>query len=265
MIPSPAIESIQVGPLTIHFYGAIIALALISCYTLLQKIARSKSFDEKTIDTYFFISLPFAIIGARLYHVSTNWDFYALNPLQIPLFWQGGLGLYGGIAAAVVTLFILSQKYKHNFLNILDLFTVVLPLGQAIGRWGNYFNQELFGKPTNLPWALQIEPQYRPEAFKQFATFHPTFLYESLLNLLSFTILYKLFTKKVLKAGTFTSLYLIFYGLIRLLIESIKLDPDVSAQIGPLRVPQYISLGIIFMGTILLINARKTSQLEKNL
>jgi phosphatidylglycerol:prolipoprotein diacylglycerol transferase len=251
MIPSPSISSIPVGPVTIHFYGLIIGLAFVLCYSILQRQTKRQEISPDLLEKMFLICLVAAIIGARAYHVITNWQYYSQFPTQIISIWNGGLGIIGGIATVVLTIYFLSKKYSKPFLQITDLFALVLPLGQAIGRWGNYFNQELYGKPTSLPWGLQIDVEHRIKGYEQFQTFHPTFLYESILNFINFAVLYYLYTKKNIKPGTVTSLYLVFYGIIRLFIESIKLDPDVSAQIGPLRVPQYLSIILIIIGLVL--------------
>jgi phosphatidylglycerol:prolipoprotein diacylglycerol transferase len=262
MIPSPSINAITIGPLTIHFYGIIIALAIITCYTLTLKLAKKKNISEKEVDHYYFITLPVAFIGARLYHVATNLSYYTKHPNLIPAVWNGGLGIMGGIIATLLMTVLISKKQKRPFLEITDLLAIVLPLGHAIGRWGNYFNQELFGKPTTLPWGLQIAPPNRPKEYLTNTTFHPTFLYESLLNLINFAILYWLYTHKQLKKGTTTALYLINYGIIRFTIELVKIDPDISAQLGPLRVPQYVSLLFVIAGIALLLY---TTQIKKQI
>ncbi len=259
MIPAPPLNNISLGPITIHFYGIIIALAITSCYFLATRLAKRKNISLSDFDSYIFTILPISIIGARIYHVGTNWDYYKNNMTEIPAIWSGGLGMFGAIVAGIITLYILTKIKKQSFTAILDLIAVTVPLGQAIGRWGNYFNQELFGKPTSLPWALYVDPEFRPQGLNAQTTYHPTFLYESLLNALNFAILYYAYTKKQLKAGSIVALYFINYGIIRLLIESIKIDPDISAQIGPLRVPQYISLLLILAGisTLLYLRRRK--------
>jgi phosphatidylglycerol:prolipoprotein diacylglycerol transferase len=264
MIPVPPLSSLQLGPVTIHFYGVIIASAILLCYTILLNIAKQKKLTADTIDKYFFTALPLSILGARLYHVTTNLNYYLVNPYEIFMIWKGGLGLYGGILTTILVFYFLSKKLNQNLLAMLDLIAIVLPLGQAIGRWGNYFNQELFGKPTSLPWALYIDNEYRPENYKQFNTFHPTFLYESLLNSINFIVLYVVNKKTSPKPGMITSLYLVNYGAIRLLIETLKIDPDTASQIGPLRIPQYVSMAAILAGTAFIIKNLTSKHLEKS-
>lgn len=251
MIPSPSISSIPIGPVVIHFYGLAIGLALVICYSILQRQAKSRDISPDLLEKIFLSTLISATIGSRAYHVITNWQYYQQFPIQIFYIWNGGLGIIGGIVFAALTLYLLSRKFKKPLFQITDLVTLVLPLGQAIGRWGNYFNQELYGKPTNLPWGLQIDSEHKLKGYEQFQTFHPTFLYESILNFLNFFLLYKLF-KKTQKPGIITAVYFINYGIIRLFIESIKLDPDVSSQIGPLRIPQHLSIILIIIGLVLI-------------
>lgn len=256
MIPSPPVSSINLGPLTIHIYGIIIAFAIITCYTVALKLGKKKNITEKEIDQYFFTSLPVAFVGARFYHVLTNWGYYSKNIILIPAIWNGGLGMFGGVVSAIGVIYFISKKQKRSFLQITDLLAVVVPLGHAIGRWGNYFNQELFGKPTTLPWGLYINRQNRPTQYKNNETFHPTFLYESVLNIVNFILLHYLYTKKKLPTGSVAALYLINYGIIRFIIELVKIDPDVSAQIGLLRIPQYMSLLFILAGILVYIYSR---------
>lgn len=258
MIPSPPFTSIPIGPFEIHLYGIIIALALTLCYYTLSKLAKNKNISQEEIDHYFFLSIPFAILGARAYHVGTNWDYYMQHLNLIPAIWNGGLGIMGGVITVIITLYILTKRKHRTFFELTDLFAIILPLGQAIGRWGNYFNQELYGKPTQLPWGVYIDPQHRLQGYENDQTFHPTFLYESLLNLCNFIFLLFICKKRPhLPPGIITAVYFINYGIIRFLVELIKIDPDVTAQIGPLRVPQYFSLLLIITGTVLLITIQK--------
>jgi len=251
MIPSPPFNSINIGPLSIHLYGLIIGVAILICYQIASKNAKNQDITDPQFEKIFIFTIISAILGARVYHVATNWQYYQQFPIQIFYIWNGGLGIIGGIVFAALTLYLLSRKFKKPLFQITDLVTLVLPLGQAIGRWGNYFNQELYGKPTNLPWGLQIDSEHKLKGYEQFQTFHPTFLYESILNFLNFFLLYKLF-KKTQKPGIITAVYFINYGIIRLFIESIKLDPDVSSQIGPLRIPQHLSIILIIIGLVLI-------------
>lgn len=260
MIPSPSTNALSIFGLKIHAYGILIALGIFLAYQIAEKRAQKFNISKKDLEKYVYIALGTGIIGARTYHVLTNTNYYSAHLNEVFSIWNGGLGIIGGILFAATALYIATKKDKISFLNVTDLFLLVVPLAQSIGRWGNYFNQELFGKPTNLPWALEIAPQNRPLEYKQFQTFHPTFLYESILNLINFLILYKI-SNGTPQKGIITAVYLINYGLIRLFVESIKIDPDVSSTIGILRVPQYASLILITGGILLLIKKRRVKTL----
>ncbi len=181
--------------------------------------------------------LILAVIGARLYHVLTPSPSmaaygiespldYFQNPYQLINLRNGGLGIYGGILGGLLGLLIYARRAKIPMLAWADLAVVGLALGQVFGRWGNFFNQELYGAPTNLPWAITIDPAYRLAAYSQYSQFHPAFLYESLWSLLTFLTLYFLVTRysQKLLAGEVMALYLIFYAIGRTLLEMVRLD-----------------------------------------
>lgn len=255
MIPSPPISSLPVGPLTLHLYGLILGISLLVTYQLAYKYGPKFGLPQKFVDLAFFLTIPLALIGARIYHVISNWDYYSSNPLQIPAIWNGGIGILGGIITGIAVLWFLAKKNQIPFLRITDFFAPLLALGQAIGRWGNYVNQELYGKPTELPWALYIDPQYRLKGYEQFTTFHPLFLYESVLNILNTVLLYMALVGKIKVQPTF--LYLITYGLIRFNLEFLKIDPDTTNVFLGLKTAQYISLAMIFSGILLTIKYRR--------
>ncbi|KAA3653648.1 MAG: prolipoprotein diacylglyceryl transferase [Chloroflexi bacterium] len=205
------------------------------------------------------------VIGARLYHVMTPspsmaavgihspMDYFR-NPAQLFNLRNGGLGIYGGLAGGALGLWIYTRRQRISMLNWTDLAVVAVSLGQAIGRWGNFFNQELYGRPTNLPWAIIIEARHRLPAFAEFERFHPAFLYESLWNLLTFGVLWTLAKKYPgkLMRGELTAFYLIFYAIGRILLETVRLDSRTMA-LGTMQlnmaVATFVSILIaIFMG-----------------
>jgi phosphatidylglycerol:prolipoprotein diacylglycerol transferase len=192
-------------------------------------------------------ALILGVIGARLYHVLTPSPSmaavginspldYFQNPYQLINFRSGGLGIYGGIAGGALGLFIYSRRARIPMLGWADLAVVGLALGQVFGRWGNFFNQELYGRPTDLPWAVHIDPAFRLPAFSDFSTFHPAFLYESLWSLFTFLLLYTLVKRYSdrLFTGELTALYLIFYAVGRSLLELVRLDSRTLA-LGPIN------------------------------
>lgn len=194
--------------------------------------------------TGLFWCLILAVVGARLYHVLTPSPSmgitpadYFRNPLQLINLRRGGLGIYGGIAGGALGLFLYTFRRRISALRWADLGVVGLTLGQFIGRWGNFVNQELYGRPTDLPWAVTIDPSHRLDAYVEFSRFHPAFLYESLWNLFAFLALYYLATRlwHRLLPGELMGLYLILYGVGRILTETVRLDSNTVA-IGSINV-----------------------------
>src|SRR3989344_5032392 len=192
-LPEPIL--FQFGFIRVYWYGALMVLAILVGLTLALKLAKIKKIVSDEVYNLGFYLIIFSLLGARIYSVFLDLPFYLKNPYEIIAVWHGGLAIHGAIIGGVLTLLIYSWRKKQSFWSWVDLFAVVLPLGQAIGRWGNYFNQELFGLPTNLPWGIPIALQNRPAQYLSSTYFHPTFLYESILNLINFSILLFLFYK----------------------------------------------------------------------
>lgn len=217
--------------------------------------------------------LIFAIIGARLYHVLTPSPSMAESGILSPLDYfrhpeqllnirQGGLGLYGGIAGGALGLWLYSRRNKISFLMWADFGVIGVALGQVIGRWGNYVNQELYGRPSELPWAITIDPAYRLTGYTNFARFHPTFLYESLWNLATFLILHYLarHRKAKLLPGDLTALYLILYAIGRIVMESVRLDSRMvsfGATQLPLSIATAVSIVIALMMGFVLVRRHR--------
>lgn len=233
------------------------------------------------IDLAFWIIL-FGIIGARLYELIIDFNYYQQDPLAIIKVWQGGLAIHGAIIAGLITLYFFSKKIakqlkeKHSktFWKLTAIITPGLALGQFIGRWGNYFNQELFGLPSKAPWAIPIDIINRPIAYISNQYFHPTFLYESLGNLLIFIILFSIHTyilnKKKLSTAVFiriSALYLFLYSALRYALEFLRLDP--TLVLGSMRWPQIISIVIILVSIYLfvysfIIDKREIKTIDQN-
>lgn len=241
------------GPLSIHWYGLFMVIAITSAlYTTLFLTQKFKINKELIWDLSFYLII-FGIIGARVYEIFLEFPYYLENPEQIIKIWEGGLAIHGAIIAGLITLYIFSKKHKINFWKISAVVTPGLALGQAIGRYGNWFNQELFGLPTNLPWGIPINIENRPLEFINQSFFHPTFFYESLGSILIFFILLiiifcynNLESKSSMKIVSF---YLFLYSILRFSLEFIKIDKT-PTLIG-LRWPQIISLIIIFIALII--------------
>jgi prolipoprotein diacylglyceryl transferase len=245
-IPSPSFN--QLGPLRMYAL-AIIAGVFAGVWLARRRWAARGGDPEDMVDIAFW-AVPAGLIGARLYHVITDWKTYfgsapdgTWNPVGALEIWKGGLGIPGGIIVGVgVGVFVASRKGIRLGPG-LDAVAPALPLAQAIGRLGNWFNQEVFGRPTDLPWGLQIDPQFRPRQYAAFATFHPTFLYEALWNLGLVAVLLLIDRRRALRPGRLFVLYVGGYGLGRLWVESLRSD-NASLILG-LRVNIWMSLLMI--------------------
>lgn len=249
---SPGPILFEIGPIALRWYGLLIASAVLIGVMLAQKLAKLKQVDPELIGDLAIWLVIGAIPCARLYYVIFQWQEYAQRPGDIMAIWKGGIAIHGAILGGLVAALIFTRIQKLNFWQLVDIFTPSLILGQAIGRWGNFFNSEAFGKPTNVPWRLFIPPSRRPLEYLEFNYFHPTFLYESMWDLLVFVILITLFFLSIkysqkIKNGTIFLAYLIAYSSGRIWIEALRTD---SLMLGHLRIAQVISLVAIALGIL---------------
>ncbi|HEY9670913.1 MAG TPA: prolipoprotein diacylglyceryl transferase [Waterburya sp.] len=247
---SPGPILVNLGPLTIRWYGLLIASAVIIGVTLSQYLAKRRNVDPNLIGDLAIWLVIAAIPCARLYYVLFEWDQYAQRPEDIIAIWKGGIAIHGAILGGLLATIIFSRIQKVSVWLLADLVVPSLILGQAIGRWGNFFNSEAFGRPTDLPWKLYIPPQQRPPEYINFEYFHPTFLYESLWDLMVFALLMYLFFRDLnrrphLKVGTLALVYMVAYSIGRFWIEGLRTD---SLMVGPLRMAQMVSLSEITLG-----------------
>jgi len=253
--PNPIL--ISLGPINIYWYGFFIVLGALSAILITFKLAAYYSIKKETIIDLAFWLIIGGIIGARAYHVLLESQYYLSHPADILKIWQGGLAIHGAIFAGLIIIWGFSKKYRRNPWQLAAIIAPGLALAQTIGRWGNYFNHELFGKPTNLPWGIPINIINRPVEYISNEFFHPTFLYESIGNFLIFLILIFIHIW-IIKKHKFNNsyylllitYYLISYSLLRFSLEFIRIDP--SPIILGLRFPQIISLIIIFISIIFL-------------
>lgn len=210
-------------------YGICLFLGIFLATLIGEKLCKKSKLDLQVYWKAVFYALLFGLLSARVYHVIHRVDYFTQHPLEVIAVWHGGLGIWGGILGGLLGIY-LSTRKTGKLIEYADVFAVVAPLAQAIGRWGNYFNKELFGFPTKLPWGIYIPPELRPAVFKYYDHFHPLFLYESLLCLLLFVFLYrvygrqKLLGKKLLDGNT-AMLYLIGYSFVRFFLEFLRPDP----------------------------------------
>jgi len=240
-------------PFTFHFYGLFIALGLIFVYFYLKANSKKFNLPFSEIESAYIVSLIFGLLGARIYHIFSSLPYYLNHPLQIFFVWQGGLGIFGLILGVFLGLLLFSKFKKVSLISLLNLFFPPLLLAQALGRIGNYFNNEGFGLPTNLPWGIFIPISFRPTQYISYSYFHPTFFYEAILCFVAF-LLYRLISKKTKKTNFGFAYYLISYGIIRFFTEFFRIDTWV---IGQIKVGFVLSVLILGLGVTLLLKPKK--------
>jgi phosphatidylglycerol:prolipoprotein diacylglycerol transferase len=237
----------QIGPLFIHYYGIILMVATLAGSWLASREAKHRGLDSEIVWDGLVWVLIGGIIGARLWHIFTPPEamveqgittaFYLTHPLDALAIWRGGLGIPGAVIGGILALYYFSRRRKLDFVLWLDIAAPGLALGQVIGRWGNFVNQELYGAPTGLPWAIHIDPQFRLPGYQDQETYHPLFLYESLWSLANLTLLLVLsrrFPERLRKGDIFLT-YLVVYPVGRFLLEFLRLDPSL---VGGLNINQ---------------------------
>ncbi len=254
-IPSPGSNSLELGPLTFNAYGLMIALGVMAAVTVSSKRLMDRGGDPDHISQIALWAVPAGLIGARLYHVLTDWKSFQGRWGDFYKVWEGGLGIPGGMFLGVVVGLWVVHRKKLNRPVLLDVIIPTLPLAQAIGRIGNWFNQEIFGGPTSLPWGLEIDPQYRPDEFINEETFHPTFLYEALWNLALFALMIVIDRKRILKPGRMLAIYVLGYGIGRLWIEAMR--TDAAYELLGLRINIWMSAALIIGGLYGLARGRR--------
>ncbi len=259
---------IHLGPLYIHFYALLLLAGMLAGAWLTVRRARARELDPEHVWNGLMWAVIPGLIGARLYHVLTptpasglTTAYYFQHPLEMLAIWNGGLGIYGAIIGGLIGIWLYTRRHQQSVLTWLDVAVPGLALAQAIGRWGNFVNQELYGAPTTLPWAITIPPEKRLPGFENFATYHPLFLYKSILNLLAcFALIYigRRFADK-LRAGDLVLIYLLIYPVIRISLDFLRLD---SAGFGSITIAQTVS-GIAFIGALAILIVRHSRPAAK--
>ena len=253
MFTSPSQIIFTVFGVDIYYYGVIMAFA-IAVSTLIADMLGTKFFDLKK-DTIIDLApylIIFGLIGARLYYCVMDAQFYLRFPSEIFAIRHGGISIHGAILGGLAGLYIFSLRHKISFKKLSDITVIGLAFGQSIGRWGNFFNSEAYGLPTDLPWKFYIAPQYRIIPYQQYEYFHPTFLYESIMDFILFVILVLILKfNKNRKEGNIALYYLIFYSCIRLVVESLRIDS--VKYIHGIPVAIVMSVCIILVAVLLLI------------
>jgi prolipoprotein diacylglyceryl transferase len=255
-LPSPGFTALEIGPLTLRMYGLCIALGVIAAVVISQKRWAARGGNPDDISTIALWAVPAGVIGARIYHVATDWKTYRGNWGEAFNITNGGLGIPGGILLGVIVGIIVVKKKGLPVAPLLDVVAPAIPVAQAIGRLGNWFNQELFGRPTELPWGLEIDLANRPLGYEQYATFHPTFLYEALWSLGVAGLLIVIDRSRKLRPGELFAIYVLGYGIGRLWVEDLRIDK--ASLIAGVRVNIWMS-GILIIGAIayLIISRRR--------
>lgn len=266
-------NEIVIGPITIKFYGIILMLGALAGAFLAEREARRRGMKSDIVWDGLIWVLIGGIVGARLWHVFTpppsmiaqgiTTKYYLTHPLALINTRLGGLGIPGAVIGGILALYLFTRRRKLNFLIWADIAAPALALGQAIGRWGNFFNQELYGKPTDLPWGITIEPQYRLPEYANVATYHPLFLYESLWNFANMGFLLWLSRSKgdKLLPGDIFLTYLIVYPTGRFFLEFLRLD---FPKIGTINTNQTLMLIVtLISGALLYWRHRRESTSTK--
>ena len=272
-IQSPGDTFLNLGFLTIRWYGLLISISVVIGIFISKKLAKSRNINPQYISDILPSLIISSIIGARAYYVIFEWRQYSgnnfftsfdlfNNVIQIPSFlaiWQGGIAIHGGLIGGFLCILFFCKSKNIHLKTFIDILIPSIILGQSIGRWGNFFNNEAFGIPTDLPWKLFIPIQNRPIEFINYQFFHPTFIYESLWNFLIFilliTIFYQQNNKNSVRPGFISCLYLIGYSFGRFWIEGLRIDPLCIGGIPPfcdggLRMAQFISIFLFSSGLI---------------
>ncbi|MDR2619562.1 MAG: prolipoprotein diacylglyceryl transferase [Propionibacteriaceae bacterium] len=253
-IPSPPWSSIHLGPFTIHIYALCLLAAIGVAWFWGKRRMVSWGGDADTFDSLAFTAIICGIVGARIYHVVTEWQRYftaGRDWLDIFRIWNGGLGIIGAVIGGAIGAWVFCRIHHLDMAAVMDVFAPTLLAAQAVGRLGNWFNQEVFGSPTELPWGLEIDAIHRPFGYGEYATFHPTFLYEGLWNLFGILVLFLLSRGNNFGYGKLFTSYVLWYTFGRFFIELIRIDP-VNAPAG-IRVNNWATAAIFLVAALVLI------------
>jgi phosphatidylglycerol:prolipoprotein diacylglycerol transferase len=245
--PNPVLFSI--GAVELHWYGLSLALALLAGVYLAQHLGKRVGISKEKIVDLAFVATLCAIVGARLVHVLNDWTYYQGHLGDIPQLWKGGIAFHGALLGGILALWWYSRLQKRSFLQLADIVFPALALGQVIGRWGNWFNQELYGRPTDVAWAIPIDQAHRLAGFELFTRFHPLFLYEMLGNAVILAVLLLLWHRAKVRAGDIAAVYLVLSPSLRFGLDFFRLD---EPMIGTITNAQLFSLMLIFAGLALL-------------
>ena len=246
-IPSPSDNIVHLGPIPLHMYGLMLAIGILVAVRVAETRWVRRGHQSKEFSDIVIWIVIAGVVGARVYHVITDYQLFTDDPLRAFKIWEGGLSIWGAVIGGAIAAAFLARRRHLDLGDMLDCIAPGLVFAQGIGRWGNWFNQELFGAPSKLPWALEIDPANRPHGYTQYATFQPTFLYESLYCLALGLVLIWVDHHFKLKKFQLFALYCMGYTAARLVFEEMRIDP--AHTIGPLRVNAWVSI-MVFIGAL---------------
>ncbi|HYF72457.1 MAG TPA: prolipoprotein diacylglyceryl transferase [Nocardioides sp.] len=252
-IPSPSSGVWDLGPLPIRGYALSIILGIVAAIWIGERRWVARGGQAGEVQDLALWAVPFGLVGGRIYHVLTDHDRYfgaGQQPIEALYVWKGGLGVWGAIAMGALGVYLGARSKGIRMLPVLDALAPGVLVAQALGRWGNWFNQELFGKPTDLPWGLEIDVAHRPIGYLSDATFHPTFLYEFLWNLAAFAFVVWADRRFRLGHGRVLALYVMTYTLGRGWIEMLRIDAVELADVGGLRFNVWTSIVLFVVATV---------------
>lgn len=265
MFASPGEIAFSIGPVPVYYYGIIMALSLFVGLVTVRFIVK-KFYPEINPDVIYDISPSIiigAILSARIYYCILSYGYYSKHLIEIPQIWHGGISMHGAIIGGLICGIIYAKKHKLPILKLCDIFSYGLVLGQALGRWGNFFNSEAFGRPTENFLKLYIPIYKRPLEYMQYDYFHPTFLYESILDVCIFLILFFIVRKLTKgKDGAVFFIYLILYSVVRIIVEQIRIDSVLN--VWGIPIAQIVSGIIILISIVALVMLRIVSVYHKH-
>jgi len=234
----------------------MIALGVVTAVWLMGRRAEARGVATRDdVSSIALVAVPAGVVGARAYHVITDWDRFSGDLALIPQLWKGGLGIWGGIAVGTLAGLFVARRRGLPIAPLLTCVAPALPLAQAIGRWGNWFNEELFGRPTTLPWALEVsDAAARRAGFEPGLTFHPTFLYESIACLAIAGGLLLLDARRPMRDGRLFALYVVAYTAVRFFVEGLRIDR--AREFGGLRLNQWVAAGVFVAALVVFARMR---------
>lgn len=255
-IPSPPINDFHIGPLRVTFYGILVMSGVVVAWVITVRRFAARGGDVQIAERIVTRVVIWGFIGARLAYVSTHLSRFEGEWWKVIAVWEGGLAMYGGLTVGAFVMVYYVRRWGVSLPDFLDSVAPAVPAAQAIGRWGNYFNQELFGTPTDLPWGLEIDPANRPSAYPDASTFHPTFLYESILDVTLALVVIWVGNRFPHMRGRLVGVYLLGYGIIRFLMELLR--TDTAFRLFGLSRNGWVSIAAIAVGLIVLFWNRIT-------